>query len=75
MLSSQNLAYIHLCLEEVFGSGDWFGSINMLFVGDLLQLPPVNGAQVFEKMLKKISFDQNGLHDLRQHLGRDNCVQ
>ena len=53
MLSSQNLAYIHLCLEEVFGSGDWFGSINMLFVGDLLQLPPVNGAQVFEKMLKK----------------------
>ena len=53
MLSSQNLAYIHLRLEEVFGSGDWFGSINMLFVGDLLQLPPVNGAQVFEKMLKR----------------------
>ena len=53
MLSSQNLAYIHLRLEEVFGSGDWFGSINMLFVGDLLQLPPVNGAQVYEKMLKK----------------------
>ena len=26
VLSSQNLAYIHLRLEEVFGSGEWFGS-------------------------------------------------
>ena len=25
----------------------------MLFVGDILQLPPVNGASVFEKMTNK----------------------
>ena len=35
MLSNLNLAYIHLRLEELFGgSGDeYFGSMNMLFVG------------------------------------------
>ena len=42
MVSSLNLAYIHLRLEELFGGNDWFGSQNMLFVGDLLQLQPVN---------------------------------
>ena len=43
MLSNLNIAYIHLRLEELFGgSGDeYFGSMNMLFFGDILQLPPV----------------------------------
>ena len=41
MLSSLSLAYIHLRLDELFGGDDWFGSINILFVGDILQLPPV----------------------------------
>ena len=55
MLSSLNLAYIHLRLEELFGgSGDWFGSVNMLFVGDILQLPPVNGSPVFSKLTNKL---------------------
>ena len=38
MLSSLNLAYIHLWLEELFGGAgdDYFGSINMLFVADIL---------------------------------------
>ena len=55
MLSSLNLAYIHLRLEELFGgSGDWFGSINVLFVGDILQLPPVNGSPVFSKLMNKL---------------------
>ena len=53
MLSSLNLAYIHLRLEEVFGGDTWFGSVNVLFVGDLLQLPPVNGRPVFEKVVRK----------------------
>ena len=39
MVSSLNLAYMHLRLEELFGTNEWFGSKNMLFVGDLLQLP------------------------------------
>ena len=43
MVSSLNLAYMHLRLEELFGTNEWFGSKNMLFVGDLLQLTPVNG--------------------------------
>ena len=53
MVSSLNLAYMHLRLEELFGTNEWFGSKNMLFVGDLLQLPPVNGNNVFEKITKK----------------------
>ena len=53
MLSNLNLAYIHLRLEELFGGTDWFGSINVMFVGDLLQLPPVNGDPVFSKLNQK----------------------
>ena len=53
MVSSLNLAYMHLRLEELFGTNEWFGSKNMLFVVDLLQLAPVNGNPVFEKITKK----------------------
>ena len=38
MLSSLNLANLHLRLEELFGRNDWFGCKNILFVGDILQL-------------------------------------
>ena len=56
MLSNFNLANIHLRLEELFWSTDWFGSINVMFVGDLLQLPSVNGDPVFSKLnLKAMS--------------------
>jgi len=37
MVSSFNLAYMQLRLEELFGEHDWFGERNVLFVGDLLQ--------------------------------------
>ena len=40
MLFSLNLVYFHLHLEEVFGTDNRLGSISILFVGDLLQLPP-----------------------------------
>ena len=50
MLSNLNLAYVHLCLEEIFGRDQWFGGVNMPFVGDILQLPPVNGAPVFDRI-------------------------
>ena len=53
MVSSLNLAYIHLRLDELFGGDEWFGSRNMLFVGDILQLQPVNGSVVFENITKK----------------------
>ena len=54
MVSSLNLAYIHLRLQELFGGDEWFGGRNILFVGDLLQLPPVNGAPIFECLSQKI---------------------
>ena len=54
MLSSLTLAYIHLRLEELFGGDQWFGSMNVLFFCDLLQLPPVNGSMVFQNISNKI---------------------
>ena len=53
MVSSLNFAYMHLRLNELFGGDDWFGSKNMLFMGDLLQLQPVNGNAVLERITQK----------------------
>ena len=53
MVSSLNLAYINLRLQEIFGGSECFGSKNVLFVGDLLQLPPVKGEPVFAKVSQK----------------------
>ena len=36
MVSNLNLAYLHMRLEDIFGTDEWFGSKNILFVGDLL---------------------------------------
>ena len=60
MLSSLNLAYIHLRLQEIFGGTDWFGGVNMLFVGDILQLPPVTGDPVFSKLSNKLVVSRLG---------------
>ena len=53
MLSNLNLAYIHLRLDEIFGKDDRIGGINVLFVGDILQLPPVSGGPVFDRITNK----------------------
>ena len=53
MVSSLNLAFMHMRLEVVVCSSEWFGSRNTLFVGDLFQLPPVHGNPVFEKVTTK----------------------
>ena len=37
MVSSLNLAYVHLCPDEIFPIDEWFGGVNVLFVGDMLQ--------------------------------------
>ena len=52
MVSNLNLAYLHMRLEDIFGTDEWFGSKNILLVGDLLQLPPVNGRPVFNKITR-----------------------
>ena len=44
---------MHLQLNELFGEDDWFGSKHTLFMGDLLQLQPVNGSAVFETITRK----------------------
>ena len=54
MVSNLNLAYLHMRLEDIIGTDEWFGSKNILFVGDLLQLPPVNGRPVFNKISNKL---------------------
>ena len=53
MLSNLNLAYVHLRLDEIFGRDEWFGGVNVLFVGDILQLPPGNEAPVFDRITNK----------------------
>ena len=62
MLSNLNLAYIHLRLEELFGgSGDEYsGSMNMLLVGDILQLPPITESPVFSKLCNKLIASRMG---------------
>uniref|UniRef100_A0A1X7T5U6 ATP-dependent DNA helicase n=1 Tax=Amphimedon queenslandica TaxID=400682 RepID=A0A1X7T5U6_AMPQE len=54
MVSSLNLANLHMRLEDIFGTDEWFESKIILFVGDLLQLPPVNGRPVFKKISNKL---------------------
>ena len=70
MVSSLNLAYLHLRMEEIFGGSEWFGSMNVVFVGDLLQLPPVKGSHVFEAVNNKMIQSKTRLHDLNQYLAR-----
>ena len=36
MVSSLNMAYIHLRLDVIFAKDEWFGGVNVLFVGDIL---------------------------------------
>uniref|UniRef100_A0A1X7SSZ9 ATP-dependent DNA helicase n=1 Tax=Amphimedon queenslandica TaxID=400682 RepID=A0A1X7SSZ9_AMPQE len=50
MVSSLNLTYIHMRMNDLFESDKWFGGKNVLFVGDILQLPPVRGQPVFDKV-------------------------
>ena len=66
MVSSLNLAYIHMRLEELLGASDWFGGRNVLFVGSLLQFQPVNGSPVFEM----ITMAQTRLCHICQYLER-----
>uniref|UniRef100_A0A1X7TQ32 ATP-dependent DNA helicase n=1 Tax=Amphimedon queenslandica TaxID=400682 RepID=A0A1X7TQ32_AMPQE len=53
MVSNLNEAYLHMHLEDTFGTDEWFGSKIILFVGDLLQLPPNIGRPVFKKISNK----------------------
>ena len=50
MLGADILYRIHYRLsEDIFQSKEPFGGISVLLVGDLLQLPPVNGTPIFKE--------------------------
>ena len=63
MVSNVSLLHIHLRLTDIFGSQhgnmNWFGNRNVIVFGDLLQLPPVKGDEVFidlsEKQVKAVT--------------------
>ena len=50
IISNELLFYIHLRLNEIFGSvnNDPFAGLTVIVVGDLLQLPPVGDAQCMQ---------------------------
>jgi len=60
MLSNLNLVYIYLRLQEIFGGPEWFGGVNILFVGDIFQLPPLNGNPVFSKLSNSLIVSKLG---------------
>ena len=39
--------------SEIFGRDQWFAGVNVLIVGDILQLPPVNRTPVFDRLANK----------------------
>ena len=53
---------MHLRLEELIGGSgdDYFVSMNILFVGDILQLSPVTGSPVFSKLCNKLIASRMG---------------
>uniref|UniRef100_A0ABD2WQD3 ATP-dependent DNA helicase n=1 Tax=Trichogramma kaykai TaxID=54128 RepID=A0ABD2WQD3_9HYME len=57
MVSNILLTYIHLRLTEIFNTSDerdgWFGKINIVVFGDLLQLPPVKEDFSFVQLSKE----------------------
>ncbi len=56
----------HLSIHalETESGGEWFGSRNMLFVGDLLQQQPVSGNPVFEGLALNHCFSNLGVQRL-----------
>ena len=48
MVKADMLYQLHMRLQEIKGNKRNFGGVSILICGDLVQLPPVNGAQIFE---------------------------
>ena len=59
MISNVTLLYIHLRLSEIFQTEEvkdgWFGRQNLLFLGDLLQLPPVFEGPVYSSVSSELA--------------------
>uniref|UniRef100_A0A1X7U6Z6 Uncharacterized protein n=1 Tax=Amphimedon queenslandica TaxID=400682 RepID=A0A1X7U6Z6_AMPQE len=50
LVASLNLTYIHIRMNDLFESDEWFRGNNVLFVGDILRLLPVCDEPVFDKV-------------------------
>ena len=65
MVSNMTLLHIHLRLSDIFryqyGNKNWFGSRNVIVFGDLLQLPPVKGGEVFIPLSEKQVKETTGM--------------
>ena len=51
MIGNTNLNQIHSRLNQLYGmkgTTDYFGGINIIFVGDLFQIPPVQQSKIFD---------------------------
>ena len=64
MVSNVTLLYIHLRLTEIFQIEEiedgWFGRRNLLFLGDLLQLPPVFESPVYTALTADLAQKYTG---------------
>ena len=64
MVSNVTLLYIHLRLAEIFQSEEvedgWFGERNMLFFGDLFQLPPIFEGPVYTPLTTELTQKYTG---------------
>ena len=61
MVSADNLYNLDKRLREIFMPYELFGGRSVLLVGDIMQLPPVNGTPIYKRPMKseenQISFD------------------
>ena len=57
MVSSQTLLYIHRRLCSIKGNDDYFGGLNVILIGDFLQLKPVRGTFAFRNTVLWSLFD------------------
>ena len=64
MVSNITLLYMHLRLSEIFQTEEvkdgWFGRQNLLFLGDLLQLPPVFEGPVYSSVSSELAAKLTG---------------
>ena len=64
MVSNVTLMYMHLRLSEIFQTEQvedgWFGRKNLLFLGDLLQLPPVFEGPVYNCLSSELTAKLTG---------------
>ena len=62
MVSSLNLAYIHLRLEELFDGDEWFGSTNMLFMNTFIIRS--NTIDIYSNTISSINIYNNAISSI-----------